>query len=100
VDKRALYKQKYQAQIHEWKAKLDVMKAQGEKLSAQAMLDAKPRLDQVHAKLEAAKGALQGFAGVAEDKWDVTVKDAERIWLDFKSAAQGAHDAVNRPEKS
>ena len=99
MESRELYKQKYQAQIHEWKAKLDLMKAQGEKLSAQAKLDTKPQLDVLHAKLEAAKGALHDIAGVAEEKWDGALKEAERIWLDFKSAAEGAHDAVNPPEK-
>ena len=100
MESRELYKQKYQAQIHEWKAKLDVMKAQAEKLSAQSRLDAKPRLDLLHAKFDAAKTTLNELASLSHDKWDAAAKDADRVWQDLKSAADGAFEAVKQPEKS
>jgi ATP phosphoribosyltransferase regulatory subunit HisZ len=99
MDSRALYKQKYEAQLHEWKAELDGMLARSDKLAAQTKLDVKPKLDLVHAKLDAAKTKLNELGGVAHDKWDAAVKDADHVWHDLKSAAEGAYEALKQPVK-
>ena len=99
MDSRALYKQKYAAQIHEWKAKLDVMQAQADKLSAQTKLDMKPRIELVQTKLNAAKAALNTIGSVAHDKWDAAVKNADHVWQDLTSAAEGAYDALKPSAK-
>jgi hypothetical protein len=94
METRELYKQKYQAQLHEWSAKLEVMKAQSEKLTAKAKLDAKPLLDAAHAKLASAKAKLDELAGTSDDKWDEVVKGVSHTWNDLKAAAEGAFAAV------
>lgn len=96
MDTRALYKEKYEAQMHEWSAKLDVMKAQTEKLTAQAKLDVAPHVDAVQKKFDAAKARLATIAAATDDKWDDVVKDVDHAWSDFKAAAQGAVDAMKR----
>ncbi len=98
METRELYKQKYEAQMHEWSAKLDGMKAQSEKLTAQTKLAMKPHLDAAHAKLEAAKAKLEAIAGATDDKWNDVVKDADHAWSDFKAAAEGAFDALKHPK--
>jgi hypothetical protein len=99
METRELYRQKYQAQLHEWSAKFEVMKAQSEKLTAQAKLDVKPLLDAAHAKLASAKAKLDELAGTSDDKWDAVVNEASRTWSDLKAAAEGALDAVQRGRK-
>ena len=94
MNSRDLYKQKYEAQLHEWSAKLDGMKAQSEKLTAQAKLDVKPHLDAVHAKLNAAKTRLNEIAAATDDKWEEVAKNVDHAWGDLKSAATGAYDAL------
>ncbi len=99
MEKRDLYKQKYEAQLREWHAKLDGMKAQAEKLTAQAKLDVKPHLDAVHGKLDTAKARLNKIAGATNDKWDAVVKEVDHGWSDLKAAAEGAFDAIKRHKK-
>lgn len=94
METREIYKQKYEAQLHEWGAKLDLMKAQSEKLSAQAKLDAAPHLDSVHTKFEAAKAKLAELAAATDDKWDGFTKDVDHMWHDLKSSVEGAYDAL------
>lgn len=94
METRELYKQKYQAQIHEWTAKMDVLKAQGEKMTAQAKLDAKPGLDSLHSKLEIAKAKMHEIATATDEKWDEVKKSADHAWTDAKAAIEGAFDAV------
>ena len=99
MEKRELYKQKYEAQLREWQAKLDGMKAQADKMTAQAKLEAKPRLDAVQAKFETAKARLNEIASATNDKWDTVVKDVDHAWNEFRAAAQGALDAVKHHKK-
>ncbi|MEO8183230.1 MAG: hypothetical protein ABI895_30730 [Deltaproteobacteria bacterium] len=96
MDSRELYKQKYQAQMHEWSAKLDTMRAQAEKLTVQAKLEVKPLLDTAHAKLDVAKSRFDEIAAATDDKWDDVVKGASHTWSELKAAAEGAFDAVQR----
>lgn len=98
MEARELYKQKYEAQMHEWNAKLDLMKAQTEKLTVQAKLDVMPHVDAVHAKLDAAKAKLNEIAVATDDKWDDVVRGIDHAWSDLKAAAEGAYDAM-KPHK-
>lgn len=94
METREIYKEKYQAQIHEWAAKLDVLKARAEMMSAQAKLDAKPRIDAMHEKLEAAKAKMHDIASSTDDKWDEVKKGIDHAWDETRGAIQGAYDTV------
>jgi len=99
METRELYKQKYQAQVREWNAKLEVIKAQTEQLTVQAKLDVKPLVDAMHAKLDAAKATFDKVTAASDDKWEHLVENAALGWSDIKAAAEHALDAVKRNEK-
>ena len=94
MESRELYKQKYQAQLHEWSARLDLMKARAEKFTAQSKLDVKPHLDAAQSKLEDAKARLEKISEATDEKWDHVAKDIDHAWTDFKAAVEGAYDAM------
>ena len=96
MNKRDLYKQKYEAQLHEWGAKVVELKARAEGLTAQAQLDLKPHLEGAHEHLEAVKTALADAASATGDKWDELTKGVDARWDDLKAAVSGAHAAVTR----
>jgi hypothetical protein len=99
METRELYKQKYEAQLHEWSAKLEGLSAHADKLTAQAKLDAKPHLDAVHAKLDAAKAKLHDVADATDDKWDDAKKGAEHAWSDLKASIEAAYDVLKADVK-
>ncbi len=99
MESRELYKQKYEAQIHEWSARLDLLKARTEKLTVDAKLDVKPHVDAAHAKFDAAKAKLVEVASATDDKWDDVVKGVDHAWTDLKAAAEGAFDAMKKHDK-
>jgi len=94
METRELYRQKYQAQIHEWAAKLEVLKARAERMSAQNKLDAKPGMDAMHEKIEAAKAKMQDIATATDDKWDDVKKGLDHAWSETVGAIGGAYDAL------
>ncbi len=94
METRELYKQKCEAQMHEWSAKLDSMKAASEKMTVQAKLDVKPKLDAVHASFEAAKARLAEIAEATDDRWDDVVKKVDHAWSEVKAASEGVYDAM------
>lgn len=96
---RELYKQKYEAQLAEWGAKIDELKAHADKLTAQAKLDLKPHTERAHAKLETAKAKLRHLAEATDDSWEGVKKDAEAVWHDARSTVEGAFDALKSHQK-
>jgi hypothetical protein len=64
METRELYKQKFEAQIHEWGARLE---------------DAKVR--------------LQAIAATTDHRWDDMKKSSDQAWHDVKAAFGGANDA-------
>jgi hypothetical protein len=100
METREIYKQKYEAQLHEWSAKIEALSAHVDKLTADAKLQAKPHLDGVHAKLEVAKAKLHEIAQATDDKWDDVKKGADHVWNDVKASVEGAYDALKPAKKS
>jgi hypothetical protein len=96
METRELYKQKYEAQMHKWTAKLHGLHAETELMTAQAKLDVKPHVDALQAKFDAATAKLGEIATVTDEKWDGLAKEVDGAWTDLKAAAGGAYDAMKR----
>ncbi len=98
METRELYRQKYEAQLREWGAKIEVLKAQADQQTVDAKLDVKPTLDALHAKLESAKAKLHEMGEATDDKWEEVKAGAEHLWDDIKGSVEGAYDAL-KPKK-
>lgn len=100
METRELYRQKYEAQIAEWSAKVASLKAKGERLTAQARIDMQPRVDAVHSRKEAVEARLRELAEATDERWDEVRERAEGAWHEFKSAVEGAYDALTSAARS
>lgn len=94
METRELYRQKYEAQLAEWSAKVAGLKARGEKLTAQARIDLQPRIDAAHTHMEAAQTRLHEMADATDETWEGVRAKAEKAWGELKGAVEGAYDAV------
>ena len=94
MESRELYKQKYEAQIREWEAKVATIKAQADKLTAQARLDLQPHIEAVHTRFEAASAKLHEVTSTTEEKWEEMQRSADDAWSELKATAEGAYDAM------
>lgn len=100
AEHRDLYRQKYDAQLREWQAKMDEVRAHSDKLSAQARLDMQPHLDSLHTKLDTARARFHELGSAAEDTWDEVKRNAESAWHELRSSLEGAYDALKGYAKS
>jgi hypothetical protein len=99
METREAYHQKYEAQLKEWSAKVDVLKAQADKATAQAKIDMAPRISAFQDKLTHARTKLSSIAAATDDKWDDIKKDADDAWHDLKSSVEGAFAALHSHKK-
>ena len=97
MEPREMYKQKYQAQLHEWSAKVDAIKARAEQLTAQARLDARPHVERAHDTFDAASKTLHELTVATDERWDEVRHRAEHAWGELKAAVEGAYDAIRSP---
>lgn len=94
MDSRELHKQKYQAQLHEWEAKLSAMKASMEKSTAEARLGAKSHVDAAEGAYERARAKLHDLMEATGDTWDEVARGIKEGWDEFEATIAGAYDAL------
>ncbi len=84
------YQQKLEAQLKEWAAGIEVLKARAEKAKAEAKIEYMEQIDKLHSHEEAAKAKLQELKHSGEHAWEELKPGLERSWSELKSALEHA----------
>jgi hypothetical protein len=93
MNEKELYKQKFQAQLDEWKADIAKLKARASGAEADAQIAMNKQVEALEHKLEDARAKLSELTGASEEAWDSVKLRAESAWVSLKSAVS---DAVSR----
>jgi hypothetical protein len=93
MNEKELYQQKKQAQLDEWKAQLDLLKAKASGASADAQLELNKRLEALEDKIGEGKSKLSELADAGEEAWESIKDGVEGAWDSLKS---GFHDAAEK----
>lgn len=96
MNKKELYQQKKQAQLDEWKAEVDKLKAKASGGSADAQLALNKQIDALEGKIEEGKTKLAAIADASEDKWESAKEDLESAWDSIKSSFSDAADKFKK----
>jgi biopolymer transport protein ExbB/TolQ len=70
MNQKELYQQKKQAQLDEWKAEVDKLKAKASGGSADAQLALKKQIKALEGNIEEGKTKLAEIADASEDAWE------------------------------
>jgi hypothetical protein len=97
---REAYRQKYDAELQQWEAKLTQLKAESRKWSANAKLTLDPYVHAADRQMNETKQRLDRIEVAAEDKWETFKGDMEQAWADLKAKIEGAYDAVKNHHKN
>lgn len=87
---KELYQQKKQAQLDEWRAEVDKLKAKASGASADAQLEMNKQIKTLESKIEEGKTKLSQLAEAGEDAWEAIKDGVESAWDSLKSAVSDA----------
>jgi hypothetical protein len=93
MNDQSLHIQKFKAQLDEWKADLDKLKARATGASIDAQLDMQKRVDALDAKMVEAHAKLEALTAAGAEAWSDLKTSMESTWKELKSSL---HDALEK----
>lgn len=93
MERKDAYVEKFEAQLAEWKADIDKLRAKADHASADAKLDLMEQIDRLRTKRDEARDRLDEIRKAGEDSWRDLRDRSEKAWGDLSA---GLKDALNR----
>jgi chromosome segregation ATPase len=90
VNNKELYQQKVEAQLDEWKAEVDRLRAKAAGASADRQLEMNRQIEDLEGRIEDGQAKLAELADTSEDAWE-SIKDGfESAWDSLRAAFDDA----------
>lgn len=86
MNDKELYKRKKQAQLDQWQAEIDKIKAQASEANADAQLEMNKHLKELEGKVEEGKTKLAQLSSASEDAWEAGKAKVESTWDALRAA--------------
>lgn len=90
MNKKQAYEEKLSAQLDEWNAKIDVLKAKAKKTESTAKVEYYETIEALQQKRSTAKEKLQKLQSVSDDAWEDLKEGIENAWSEFGAAVKSA----------
>ena len=90
MSKKEAYRKKLEAQLDEWNAKIEVLKAKANKAEASAKVEYHETIEDLQKKRSNAKDKLQELRNAGEDAWEDLKGGLEQSWSDLEAAVKAA----------
>ena len=91
MDEKDLYIEKLNAQLKEWSASIDVLKAKADKANADLKIAYYKQLDDER-KRDTARNKIDDLKAAGDDAWERVTTAVEKSWGDIKAAFDKAQD--------
>lgn len=98
-EKRKVYQEKIEAQLKEWSAKVDDLKAKGDKSKAELRKMYEKQIQDLRSKQEALEKKLQGLRDSGDEAWEDFKEGVENAVREMKEALRQAASRFKRKEK-
>jgi predicted ATP-binding protein involved in virulence len=89
-NRRKAYEEKIDAQLKEWNAQIDLLKAKADKAKTEAKIDYYKTIDALQHKQEEARTKLKELKAAGDEAWEDVKKGAEKAWAEIKTAYKDA----------
>lgn len=93
-DKRKAYEEKLVAQLAEWRAELDKLRATAQRADAEARLAAHRRIEELEAQQSALRDKLNALKSAGDDAWDDLRAGIEKASSELGAAIRRASSRV------
>lgn len=87
---RKAYETKLDAQLAQWKADIDVMKAKTKRTGVDVMVNYDKAIDALDKKHAEASKQLSDLKTATDDAWENVKTGTEKVWSEIKSQFQGS----------
>jgi len=84
------YEKKLQAQLDEWGAEIDKLKAKADSAEADAQLEYQRKVDELRSMRESASAKLAELKAAGEDAWEEMKDGIDRAWNSLDTALKSA----------
>ena len=84
------YQKKLQAQLDEWSAEIDILKAKADKAKADVQLEYYKEIKELRSMQEAASRSLAGLKDASDDAWEDLKAGMDSAWNSISSALKSA----------
>lgn len=95
MDKKKAYEEKLNAQLDEWDAKIDVLKAKADKAGSDAKINYKETIEKLEKQRANAKDSLQELRAASDDAWEDLKDGIEDTWSSLGDAIKSATSRFN-----
>lgn len=90
LEDRKAYESKLDAQLAQWKADIDVLKAKAKRTSVDVMVNYDKAIDALESKHGEASKQLHNLKAATDDAWENVKAGTEKVWLEIKSQFQSS----------
>ncbi len=90
MENKEAYRQKLEAQMREWSAKIDLLKARADQAEAEAKIEYRNRIEDLRKKREVLREKLRELQKATDAAWKDIRAGTERAAADLKDALQSA----------
>ena len=86
MDERQAYIEKVNARLSEWKARVDLLRAQAREAKADAKIEYSREADDLQAKLESVRTKVNELKDSSQDSWDELRNGVQKAYEDLGDA--------------
>jgi hypothetical protein len=90
MENKQAYREKLEAHMREWSAKIDLLKAKADQAEAEAKIEYRNRIEDLRQKKEALKAKLSELQNASDAAWKDIKAGTEKAAADLKDALQSA----------
>ncbi|MDX1795504.1 MAG: coiled coil domain-containing protein [Hydrogenovibrio sp.] len=90
MSKKDAYENKLRAQLEEWRAEIDLLKAKAHKAEANLQIDYYQKIEELNASMETARKKLSELEDASGGAWEDIKIGLENAWDDLEAAIDSA----------
>ncbi len=90
MENKEAYREKLEAQMREWSAKIDLLKARADQAEAEAKIEYRNRIEDIRQRKEALQAKFRELQNASDAAWKDIKAGTERAAADLRDALQSA----------
>jgi uncharacterized coiled-coil DUF342 family protein len=92
MDLKEAYQQKMNAQLKEWQAKIDLLKAKADEAKAEQKIKYYEQIESLRVKQQHVHDKLEELQSASEGAWEELKAGVDLAWQDLKEAVERARE--------